>query len=658
MKYPGSAEWLETDGLGGFASGSADGIRRRRYHGLLVAALDPPGDRRSLVKGLELWLEGPGGRSDLSAQRYRGDVTHPRGDKALLDFGIEPWPTFRYAAAPDLTIIQEVCMVRGLPLVLIRVQAKGNAQNCTLHARPLMSGTDFHGLEHEDARVDLRPQFEAGFVSFALRDPHARVLLASNGRYMHAPDWYRAFLYEEERARGLDSEEDLASPGELSWSLNEPAVLVLAHDTPATRAAVDALQLRESVEALFDAERTRRAAFATGLHRAADAYLVRRGAGSTVIAGYPWFGDWGRDTFIALRGLGLATQRFDLVRDVLVAWADLVSQGMLPNRFADGADVPEFNAVDAALWYVVVAGELSARAPGLLSELDHGRITRAILAIVSGYGNGTRHGIRCDQDGLLAAGEPGFQLTWMDAKIGDWVVTPRVGKPVEIQALWIHALDLAATLDARWAAQRDLALRSFSEKFWCEERGYLYDVIDVEHVPGRTDASLRPNQLLALGGLSRVLVPEDRVRRALAAIEGALLTPVGLRSLAPNDERYASHYAGGPRDRDAVYHQGTVWPWLIGPFVDAWLALHGQTAAHQREAYERFAKPLLAHLDTAGLGHVSEVADGDAPHTPGGCPFQAWSVGELLRLVERLGVGQQPTDNFVPDARNDRPAAA
>jgi predicted glycogen debranching enzyme len=331
---------------------------------------------------------------------------------------------------------------------------------------------------------------------------------------------------------------------------------------------------------------------------------------------------------------------------------------MLPNRFADGADVPEFNAVDAALWYVIVAGELFARAAAVLSEIDQGRIARAILSIVAGYSSGTRHGIRCDHDGLLAAGEPGVQLTWMDAKIGDWVVTPRTGKPVEIEALWIHALDVAATLDAHWAPQRDLALRSFSDKFWCEERGYLYDVIDVEHVSGRTDASLRPNQLLALGGLSRVLVPDDRPRRALAAVEGALLTPVGLRSLAPDDARYAAHYGGGPRDRDAAYHQGTVWPWLLGPFVDAWLALHGQTAPRQREAYERFVKPLLAHLDTAGIGHVSEVADGDVPHTPGGCPFQAWSVGELLRLVVRLDAGRRSTDKSLLDARNERPAAA
>jgi predicted glycogen debranching enzyme len=638
MRYAPDSEWLESDGLGGFASGCADGIRRRRYHGLLFAALEPPGDRRALVKGVELWLEGPDGKIELSSQRYRGDVTHPRGHERLSAFEIDPWPSYRYAVGPQLALSQELCMVRGLALVLMRIRAHGAARGVRLHARPLLSGRDFHTLEREDPALRVGLELSEGLLSFALRDPHARLLCASNGHYRHAADWYRAFLYDEERARGLDCEEDLLSPGTFSWPLEAGAEALLAFglDRPETRDALEPARLEASVRALFERERARRVAFPSRLARAADAYVVERPGGASFIAGYPWFGDWGRDTFIALRGIGLASGRLELTRDVLLAWAGLVSEGMLPNRFADAGEAPEYNAVDASLWYVVVAGELLERAAALLTKHERGRIRRAVLAILTGYMHGTRHGIRLDHDGLIASGAPGLQLTWMDAKLGDWVVTPRTGKPVEVQALWIRALELGARIDADLAPFHAQARASFAAKFWCEARGHLYDVVDADHFPGRMDATLRPNQLFALGALGPALIDQERASRALEAVERELVTPLGLRSLAPGEPGYAGRYQGGPNQRDAVYHQGTVWPWLIGPFVDAWLALHGSEPARLRQAHARFVQPLLDHLAAAGLGHVSEVADGDAPHMPGGCPFQAWSVGELLRIVVRL----------------------
>jgi predicted glycogen debranching enzyme len=358
--------------------------------------------------------------------------------------------------------------------------------------------------------------------------------------------------------------------------------------------------------------------------------VVRRGAGRTLVAGYPWFTDWGRDTFIALRGICLASKRLDLAGEILLEWASAVWDGMLPNRFPDRGDEPEFNAVDASLWYAVAVGEYLqlARPPaGVRTRLED-----AVRAILDGHVKGTRYGIRADADGLLAAGEPGVQLTWMDARIGERVVTPRIGKPVEVQGLWINALRLASGADEGWRRLAERAAASFGERFWNERAGCLYDVVDVDHVPGTADASLRPNQILAVGGLPHALLDGARARCVVDKVEAQLWTPLGLRSLAPHEAGYCGRYEGGPHERDGAYHQGTVWPWLAGPFVEAWLRVRGATPAARREARERFLTPLLAHLGEAGLSHVSEIADAEPPHAPRGCPFQAWSVGEALRL--------------------------
>ena len=367
--------------------------------------------------------------------------------------------------------------------------------------------------------------------------------------------------------------------------------------------------------------------------------MVTRGTGRTIIAGYPWFGDWGRDTFIALRGLCLATGRLDDARSILLEWGSVVSQGMLPNRFADDGDTPEYNSVDASLWYVVVVGEWLDAMVAVGREVatsDQACLRTAVETILEDYMRGTRYRIHADVDGLLACGAPGTQLTWMDAKLGDGVVTPRIGKPVEVQALWVNALDVGARFVPHWGELRDGARTTFEARFWNEPRGCLYDAVDVDHVAGTGDASVRPNQLFALGGLPLALVEGKRARRLLELAERELLTPLGLRSLAPGEPGYAPHYAGGVRERDAAYHQGTVWPWLMGAFVEAWLRARDSSEPAKAEARARFLAPLHEHLNVAGLCHVSEIGDAEAPHTPNGCPFQAWSVGELLRL--ELGV--------------------
>jgi predicted glycogen debranching enzyme len=408
-----------------------------------------------------------------------------------------------------------------------------------------------------------------------------------------------------------------------------PAVLALA---------ADGAGLEDDAAALFDrlaaGERVRREGFASPLPRAADAYVVARGRGRTIVAGYPWFTDWGRDTFIALRGLCLATGRLDDARAILLEWAGAVHDGLLPNRFADRGEAPEFNAVDASLWFVVAVHECLEAAVGARSgdAADRARLSAAVDAILECHVRGTRHDIRMDADGLLAAGEPGVQLTWMDARVDGRVITPRIGKPVEVQALWINALQIASAWSSRWLAPLARARTSFA-RFWNAEGSCLFDVVDADHVPGANDATFRPNQVLAVGGLPFAVLADDaKARRVVDAVEARLVTPLGLRSLAPDDPAYVGRYEGGVAERDGAYHQGTVWPWLLGPFVDAWVRVRGGTPEAKAEARRRFLDPLLAHLEAAGLGHLPEIADGDPPHTPRGCPFQAWSVGEALRL--------------------------
>jgi predicted glycogen debranching enzyme len=652
-------EWLEADGLGGFASGTVSGIRTRRYHALLLSATTPPTGRVVLVNGMDVFASTGAGRFALSSQRYAPDVIHPDGAGRIAGFTADPWPTWEYELPDGTRLRQEICVERGVGrTILVWTMVAGNAP-VLLEARPFLSGRDYHSMHHENAAFSFDAEVRDAVVTWRPYDGLPAVHVMSDGRYAAGGDWYRQFLYTAERARGLDDTEDLASPGAIGWTLDgtgaTACMLLAASRDPAATATRDDVK-REAATAR-EAERRRREALPTALDRAADSYLVRRGRGRTIVAGYPWFTDWGRDTFIAVRGVCLAAERFDEARDILVEWADSVSEGMLPNRFADQGEAPEYNSVDASLWYVVAVAELieMTKGRGVVDERTRARLQDAVLRIVEGYAAGTRFGIRLDADGLLAAGVPGVQLTWMDAKVGDWVVTPRVGKPVEVQALWLNALSIASRLDARWAEPLARGRQAFLERFWNEERGSLADVVDVDHVSGTRDDAVRPNQILAVGGLPVAVLDGARAARVVDTVERRLVTPLGLRSLAPGEPGYAGRYEGNGLQRDSVYHQGTVWPWLMGPFVDAWVRVRGGTAAARRQAREQFVMPLLAHLGEAGVGHVSEIADGDSPFTPRGCPFQAWSVGELLRLDRVIAPA---TARRTPVANKKRAAVA
>ena len=654
------AEWLETDGRGGFASGTVGGARTRRYHALLLPATRPPVGRMVLVNGLEVWLATPAGRFPLSTQCYPGgadgqDVLAPRGQDFLVGFRADPWPCWTFQFPDGTRIDQEIFIHQSTGLTALGWRLPVPAAG-TLEVRPLFSGRDYHALHHENGSFAFAPVSQENNGGNALWQPYPGVpgvRVWSSGTYRHEPSWYRRFLYTWERARGLDDLEDLAVPGVFVCDLarNGTAAMLLgtADTSPGGQPVAPPFPVSASAGNLLPAlradEERRRSIRRDPLTRAGDAYLVRGGRGLTIVAGYPWFTDWGRDTFISLRGLCLAAGRFEEAREILLPWSYTVSGGMIPNRFPDGGEPPEYNTVDAALWFVVAAHDyLSLRprpadAAGLERHArDEGLLTSTCEAILTGYAAGTRYGIRLDEaDGLLFAGEAGVALTWMDARVDGRAITPRMGKPVEIQALWLNALYLMAANSPRWRMLYEKARVNFETRFWNAERGCLFDVVDVDGERGRNDPSLRPNQLFAVGGLPLVLLKGPAARAVVDVVESALLTPLGLRTLAPGEPGYCPYYVGDGAQRDGAYHQGTVWPWLIGPFAEAWARVRGDDPAARAEARTRFVEPLLALLpDSVGIGHLPEIADAEPPHAAKGCPFQAWSLGELTRLA--LGV--------------------
>ena len=644
-------EWLEADRLGGFASGTVSGIRTRRYHALLLTATQPPAGRIVLANGFDAAVETARGTCSLSSQLYPPNIVHPDGASRIVEFKSEPWPTWIFALQDGTKIQQQIFVVSGASLVALSWQVLHKTAKAIMTVTPFLSGRDYHSLHHENDSFQFQPEMNGPRLIWHPYPGTPGIIALHNGEYRHRPDWYRNFVYEQERERRLDFTEDLAAPGSFQFDLTtSEGILILGAAGFTADELTQERTAKELLADLRDKEHRHRAAFSTPLERAADTYLVKRGTGKTIVAGYPWFTDWGRDTFISLRGLCLATGRLDDARDILLEWSNVVSEGMLPNLFPDQSERPEYNAVDASLWYIIAVHDFLAatQSNGTTTQRQTMSLHKAVHAILCGYSQGTRYGIRMDQDGLLAAGVPGVQLTWMDAKVGDWVVTPRIGKPVEVQGLWLNALWIGSQFDERWKATLARGLNSFRCRFWNMEGGYLFDVIDADHETGKLDATFRPNQIFAVGGLPLALIEGEPAKRIVDVVERRLWTPLGLRSLAPEESGYTPHYQGGVRERDGAYHQGTVWPWLIGPFVEAWVRVRGNTNEAKREARSRFLTPLLDHLNAGGLGHVAEIADAEWPHTPRGCPFQAWSLAELIRL-DRIVLGERASDRDSSD---------
>jgi predicted glycogen debranching enzyme len=622
-------EWLETNGLGGFASSTICGLNTRRYHGLLTAATKPPVGRIVLLSKLEETLIVDGTRYDLSANRYPA-VIHPRGFEHLKEFTLDPVPTFTYEA-DGVSVRKSVFMVHGENTTVVQYEITGNA---TLEVRALIAFRDYHSLTRANAALDPAVSHFAGRVVVRPYADLPELHLAHDADAIDTSGcWYYNFEYDRERERGLDAQEDLFSPCVFRFENRARCTIIASTDACRASSApsllANELRRRSSTGAApIDTPLVRR------LVRAADQYIVRRGSFSSIIAGYHWFSDWGRDTMIALPGLTLVTGRFDVARDILLAFAGAVDMGMLPNRFPDAGETPEYNTVDATLWFFEAVRAYTAYSGDVNFVLDN--LYAKLKDIVEWHLKGTRYGISVDEDGLLRCGAPGSQLTWMDVKIGDWVVTPRHGKPVEVQALWYNALRIMQNLAAAAGDEArelffrniaDLARESFRTKFWNDELSCLYDCIN----GNERDASIRPNQIFAVS-LAHPLLEGERAWAVVEAVREHLRTPMGLRTLAPWDPAYRPRYKGGVFERDSAYHQGTVWPWLLGPFITAYVKVH-DGSAEARETALSWAAGVESHLDTACLGHISEIADAEAPHTPRGCVAQAWSVAEILRAV-------------------------
>ena len=624
-------EWLEGNGLGSFAMGTVAGPSTRRYHAILCAATRPPVGRMVLVNRLEETVVVDGSPYDLSTSFYPGAV-HPEGYRAITSFRLDPWPTWTLRAGGAL-IERSLFMPHGRQMTIVTwrlVESAGGASRARLFVKPMISGRDYHALHVENDVLARDVAIAEGLVTMRPYEGVPATYLHHNGLFRARPDWYRRFEYPVDRELGLEHLEDLFTPGELQLDLvpGVDAVAIFSVEPPGEELRPHELRYEERVRrgALLGMCETD---FERHLRLAADKFVVRRDEHRTIVAGYPWFTDWGRDTFISLPGLALSTGWTQLGRELLLAWAKTVRDGLIPNRFPD-AGAPEYTSVDAPLWFVLATRRFAERADDGEAML---RLLPAVRAIIDGYLDGTRLGIGVDDDGLVHAMAPTLALTWMDARFGDWCVTPRAGKPVEVQALWIAALEAVAHLFARDDADyaRELTDRaawarsSFAATFWCEEQGWLYDVVDGQ----RRDATLRPNQLYALG-LTTPLVDAERAERVLSVCERELVTPIGLRTRA-RGEGYHGRHAGDQRARDAAYHEGTAWPYLLGIYADACARVRNRVPPGLLDG-------LRAHLTGDGLGQLAEIFDGDPPHHPRGCPAQAWSVAEALRVLTQYRI--------------------
>jgi predicted glycogen debranching enzyme len=637
-------EWLETNGIGGFASSTIAGMNTRRYHGLLVAATRPPVGRYVLLSKLEETLVIGDERIELGCNQYPGTI-HPCGYQRLTRFRLDPWPVFTYEV-DGIELEKSVLMPQGENTTVVTYSLRSAMNNVKLEIRPLIAFRDYHSTTHENTAINREVVCEPNLVAVEPYPGLPRLYLAHEGIVIRTGEWYRNFEYEAELERGLDYREDLFNPFRVQIDFTGSRSFHLLASTE--------LQDIAQAASLCESERSRRSNLVSNspsdhplieaLTRASDQFIVARGEHKTIIAGYHWFSDWGRDTMISLPGLTLATGRFDAARDILLEFSNYVDRGMLPNRFPDLGERPEYNTVDATLWYFeAIRAYFQYTQDKELVE----KLYPVLVEIIEWHLRGTRYGI-CVESGtsLLTCGEPGIQLTWMDAKVGEWVVTPRYGKPVEIQALWYNALRImesfATQLDdasgrRSYAARAQKASWSFNRLFWSEQAGCLYDVVVNGGPP---DSSLRPNQIFAVS-LPHSMLSAERARTIVDVVQRELFTPLGLRTLPQWDSRYVGHYGGDQLKRDGAYHQGTVWPWLLGPFITAYLKVT-PNLEEARQTALAWIEGFAEHLKIAGLGQISEIADAESPHLPKGCVAQAWSVAELLRAaVEDIGIASR-----------------
>ena len=641
-------EWLVTNGIGGFASGTVAGSATRRYHGLLTGALHPPGGRTFLAGGLDEIVTIEAQTYPLATHRWASGTVAPQGYLLIqnfrLDGGIPVW-TYQAGAA---RIEKSIWMRHGENTTYIQYTLLESASPVALELKTLVNYRDFHAATHAG---DWRMRVEAvqsGVCVTAFGTAVPFYVRSAEAGCQPQHTWYRDFLFPREGERGLDDREDQLYAARFAVRLQKGQMVTIVFSTEESAnldgaaARKEEMKRQRKIQSAADALMQTSSAEATPssvpqLILAADQFLVKRPlpgqpAGRSIIAGYPWFGDWGRDTMIALPGLALATGRPEVSKQILLAFSRLADGGLLPNNFPDAGGAPEYNTMDATLWYFEAVRQYFAATQ---DSATLKKLFPVLTRIVSAHVKGTRYNIHVDPaDGLLYGGGPGVQLTWMDAKVGDWVVTPRTGKPIEVNALWINALEIILEFANRFGSSVDMYVQLLEKaksgfcKFWNAQRNCCFDVLDSPGIGD--DSTMRPNQIFAVS-LSDSLLPAEQQKAVVDACGSQLLTPFGLRSLAPYERGYTGVYSGGPRERDAAYHQGTVWGWLRGPFAFAHYRVY-----KDRTAARRFLEPLAGSIDSYGLGTLAEIFDGDAPYHPRGCIAQAWTVGEILRAWKEL----------------------
>ncbi len=636
-------EWLVCNGLGSYASGSLSGANTRRYHGLFVAALEPPTSRTLLFSRIDEHVDG----ENISTNLWTPDVVNPRGYEKLCAFVVYPCPCWVYELANGY-LIKQVFMLAGKQhsYVAYSFQSKDDSSDVLeLDLHVIANFRDYHSQTKGSPDWRFIQEQRPGAVRIRAYDGAQDLELAfSKGEWRKDENWYDGYFYPREWERGLSDREDAFHAGVISLRLKSgESMLVLASLEP-----VEFLpDLKHLLAELIKEQRLLLAGAGNPRHPAvkrlvlaSNNFVVERKSSEahSIIAGYHWFNDWGRDAMISLPGLTLATGRFEAAASILKNFQSYLSEGMLPNNFPDSGQSPQYNTSDATLWWAWALKKY------LQASDDLEFVKEAIPlmeSVVDCHLRGSRYNIKVDEsDGLLAGGADGAQLTWMDAKVDGFVVTPRRGKAVEISALWYFFLRTLAEFKtacgqdpSRYIELAEKAKSGF-QAFWNQGRKCLFDVINED---GSKDDSVRPNQLLALS-LCKDLLSEKQNASILAVVEAELLTPLGLRSLSPKDPNYKGKYGSGKRnasqyERDISYHQGTVWTWLLGPWIDARMNVYGENEDNVRFINSQLALLLHHHLlFEAGLGTVSEIFDGDSPHKPHGCIAQAWSVGELLRV--------------------------
>lgn len=620
-------EWLLTNGLGGFAMGTACGAPTRRYHGLLVGAVSPPIDRVVALHGTVDTISLPGsGETPLSTFLFgEHGSPHPDGWARLLTFSCDlDTATWRWDLPSGITISKTLSLRYGFNACRIQWCVDGLPDSAVLRIQPLVLLRDFHALQHSPTD-DIECK-SSGRTLRVTRGDMALVLRASFGQWSGEPSWWEWFEYPIERARGYDHQECSLSVATMEVQLTAAQP---RFELTAEMDAFVPLAPAASTHAVRPVD--------VRLAKAADQFLVARTSPSpttvrmSIIAGYPWFADWGRDAMISLPGLLIATGRLDEARVVLETFAGSIRDGLIPNRFDDREpDTAHYNTADASLWFLHALHAWVAAAGGIAAP-GASDLLGAALDIVRAHLTGQCPGVRVDDDGLIEAGIEGEALTWMDAKIGGVAVTPRIGKPIELSSLWQSGLRLMAShLGGKdqdlLLSEADRTAASFGD-FWNESLGCCYDVLTRHDGQWIGDASIRPNQVFAVS-LPHSPLSTTSQRSVIKVVREHLLTPYGLRTLSPTDPNYRGRFDGDMTDRDTAYHNGTVWPWLIGPWCDAIARTSEQATTDVNEATAQ----LLDSLDHGCIGQVAEIYDGDPPHQPHGCPAQAWSVAELLRI--------------------------